>query len=68
MEAIMDLGGINLFAMEVIGAIILLAIILWAVMRTRSKGKETSNPTTERATRELYEEEERRRKDGIDDR
>ncbi len=64
----MDLGGINLFAMEVIGAIILLAIILWAVMRTRSKGKETSNPTTERATRELYEEEERRRKDGIDDR
>jgi hypothetical protein len=36
------------------------------VARTRSKGKETSNPTTERATRELYEEEERRREQGTD--
>ena len=62
----MDLGGINLFAIEVIGAVILLAIILFAVARTRSKGKETSNPTTERATRELYEEEERRREQGTD--
>jgi hypothetical protein len=41
-------------------------VLLWAVMRTRSKGKESSNPTTERATHELYEEEERRRKDGTD--
>jgi lysylphosphatidylglycerol synthetase-like protein (DUF2156 family) len=62
----MDLGGINLFFMEVVGVIILLAVLLWAVMRTRSKGKESSNPTTERATHELYEEEERRRKDGTD--
>jgi len=62
----MDLGGLNLFTVEVIGVIVLGAIILWAVLRTRSKGKETSNPTTERATRELYEEEERRRKDGVD--
>ena len=62
----MDLGGINLFFMEVVGIIVLLAVLLWAVMRTRSKGKESSNPTTERATHELYEEEERRRKDGTD--
>jgi hypothetical protein len=67
MEAIMDTGGINLFFIEVVGAVILLALMVWAVMRTRSKGRETSNPTTERATRELYEEEERRRKDGVDD-
>ena len=62
----MDLGGINVFFMEVVGAVILLALLAWAVLRTRSRGKETSNPTTERATRELYAEEERRREDGTD--
>ena len=46
----MDTGGLNLFTMEVIGIVILLAVLVWAVARTRSKGKETSNPTTERAT------------------
>ena len=55
----MDTGGINLFAMEVIGAAILLVALIWVVMRTRSKGKESSNPTTERATRELYEAEDK---------
>ena len=63
----MDLGGINVFFMEVVGAVILVGLLAWAVMRTRSRGKETSNPTTERATRELYEEEERRRERGTDD-
>ena len=62
----MDLGGINLFTVEVIGVIVLLAVILFVVARTRSKGRSTSNETTERATRELYAEEERRRKDGVD--
>ena len=63
----MDTGGINVFFMEVVGAVILVAVMAWVVMRTRSKGRETSNPTTERATRELYEEEERRRREGTDD-
>jgi hypothetical protein len=67
MEAIMDTGGINLFFIEVVGAVILFAVILYAVMRTRSKGKETSTRTTERATHELYEEEELRRREGTDD-
>ena len=62
----MDMGGINWLVIDVIAVAILGAIILWVVMRTRSKGKETSNPTTERATRELYEEEERRRREGTD--
>jgi hypothetical protein len=62
----MDSGGIQLVIVEVLGAVILLAAIIWAVIRTRSKGKETSNPTTERATRDLYREEERRREDGTD--
>jgi hypothetical protein len=63
----MDLGGINLFTVEVIGVIILGAVLVWAVLRTRSKGRSTSNGTTERATRNLYQEEERRREQGTDD-
>jgi len=59
----MDMGGVNLFTMEVIGVVILGAVLLWAVLRTRSRGKETSNPRTEEATRELYEAEDRATKD-----
>ena len=55
----MDTGGLNLFTMEVIGVVILLVALAWVVMRTRSKGKETSNPRTEEATRELYEAEDK---------
>ena len=55
----MDLGGINLFTMEVIGAAILFAVLIWAVLRTRSKGKESSPRRTEEATRELYEAEDK---------
>ena len=63
----MDMGGINLFTVEVIGVIILGAVLVWAVLRTRSKGKSSSPERTERATHELYEEEERRRREGTDD-
>jgi hypothetical protein len=62
----MDLGGINLFTVEVIGVVILGALLLWVVIKTRSKGKQSSPERTERATRELYAEEERRRQDGTD--
>ena len=51
----MDTGGLNLFTMEVIGVIVLFAVLVWAVVRTRSKGRTTSNPRTEQATRNLYE-------------
>ena len=51
----MDTGGLNLFTMEMIGVIILGVVLVWAVLRTRSKGKSTSNPWTEQATRDLYE-------------
>ncbi len=62
----MDLGGFNLFTVEVIGVIILGVLLLWVVLKTRSKGKQSSPERTERATRELYAEEERRRQDGTD--
>ncbi|HYC94815.1 MAG TPA: hypothetical protein VEB39_03860 [Sphingomicrobium sp.] len=55
----MDTGGLNLFTMEVIGIVILLAALVWVVVRTRSKGKQSSNPRTEEATRELYEAEDK---------
>ena len=55
----MDIGGLNLFTMEVIGIVILLLALIWVVLRTRSKGRESSNPRTEAATRELYEAEDR---------
>ena len=59
----MDMGGINLFSMEVIGVIILLVALIWVVMRSRSKGRESSNPRTEQATRELYEAEDKAAKE-----
>jgi hypothetical protein len=67
MEAIMDLGGINLFVISVIGVVILGVLLAWVVLKTRSQGKSSSPERTERATRELYQEEERRRREGSDD-
>jgi hypothetical protein len=54
----MDFGGMNV-ALIAGGAAVLFLVLLFAVMRTKSTGKDSSNPTTERATRELYEEEDR---------
>ena len=58
----MDLGGINLALIEVVGAVLLGLALLYAVIRTKSRGKQDSNPTIERETRERYAEEERERK------
>ena len=55
----MDLGKVKLFAMEVTAVIVLGAALLWAVLRARSRGKETSDPRTEEATRQLYEAEDK---------
>jgi hypothetical protein len=55
----MDMGGINWFIIDVVAVVILGVVLLWAVLRTKSKGKETSNPRTEQATRENYEAEDR---------
>ena len=49
--------------MEIVGPIILLIVLVWLVMQRRSSGK---TGRTEQATRELYAEEERRRRDGTD--
>ncbi len=63
----MDLGGINLALIEVVGVVLLGLALFYAVLRTRSRGKQDSNPTIERETRERYAEEERKRKDHPED-
>jgi len=50
--------------MEIVGPAILLIVLIWLVMRRRSTGKPGR---TEQATRDLYREEEQRRRDGTDD-
>ena len=62
----MDLGGINLALIEIVGVALLGLALLYAVIRTKSRGKRDSNPSTERATKELYADEERARKDGTE--
>jgi hypothetical protein len=54
--------------MEIVGPILLLVVLVWAVMRTRSRGRETSDPTTEEATRDLYKAEDRAHRDGTEGR
>ena len=49
--------------MEIVGPIILLIVLIWLVMQRRSTGK---TGRTEQATREVYAEEEQRRRDGTD--
>ena len=63
----MDESALGL--MEIVGPIILLALLVWVVMRSRRKPGQTVDTTaeTERATDRLYDEEERRRREGTDD-
>ncbi|MFL6830685.1 MAG: hypothetical protein ACJ8D5_08735 [Sphingomicrobium sp.] len=58
----MDEG--TLWILEIIAPAILLIVLLWLVMRRRSTGK---TGRTEQATRDLYAEEEQRRREGTDD-
>ncbi|QIK95206.1 hypothetical protein G7076_00710 [Sphingomonas sp. HDW15A] len=65
-EKEMDIGGFNLTMMEIVAVVILLIVIIWGVMRVRSMGRASSPAQTERATHEVYREEERRREQGTD--
>jgi hypothetical protein len=49
---------------DIVGPAILLIALIWLVMRRRSTGK---TGRTEQATRDLYAEEETRRREGTDD-
>jgi membrane protein implicated in regulation of membrane protease activity len=57
--------------MDIVAPAILLVLLIWLVMRRRSNRNpetgEGTNPRTERATHDLYQEEEQRRREGTDD-
>ena len=53
----------TLWILEIIAPAILLVVLIWLVMKRRSTGK---TGRTEQATHELYQEEERRRREGTD--
>src|SRR4051812_48047198 len=59
-----QMGQVNWWVMDIIGPAILLIVLIWLVMRRRSTGK---TGRTEQATRDLYAEEEQRRREGTDD-
>jgi hypothetical protein len=54
----------TLWIVEIVGPAVLLIVLLWLVIRRHSTGK---TGRTEQATRELYREEEGRRREGTDD-
>jgi hypothetical protein len=49
--------------MEIVGPVLLLIVLVWLVMRRGATGK---TGRTEQATREVYREEEQRRREGTD--
>jgi hypothetical protein len=53
----------TLWILEIIAPAILLIVLIWLVMRRRSTGK---TGRTEQATKELYAEEEQRRRERTD--
>ena len=62
----MDQG--TLWVLEVVGPALMLIILIWLVMRTRSNADAKRNDATaERGTRNVYREEETRRREGTDD-
>ena len=61
----MDLGGANWAILNIVGPLILAAVLLWVFLRSR-KSRETGE-STEEATRRLYDEEDEAHR-GEDDR
>jgi hypothetical protein len=59
-----DMDVAQWWIIDIILPAILLIVLVWLVMRRRSTGK---TGRTEQATRDLYREEETRRREGTDD-
>lgn len=59
------MGHANLWVMEIVGPAILLIVLVWLVMRTRSN-RDSDNQRSEQGARDVYAEEEQRRRDGTD--
>ena len=59
----MDAGGLNWSLMNIIGPLLLVVALIWLVLR---RNKSRNADYTEQKTDDLYEEEERRRREGTD--
>jgi hypothetical protein len=60
----MDSGGWNWAIMDILLPAILIVVIAWAILRNRASRR--SMDETERGTREVYREEEEKRRSGDD--
>ncbi len=56
------------WVMDILAPALLVAVLAWLVLRNRSKRNSAENQRAEQGTRELYAEEEVRRREGTDDR
>jgi len=60
----MDFAHAQWWVIDILGPAILLIVLIWLVMRNRSN---RTDERTEAGTRDLYQEEEIRRREGTDD-
>jgi membrane protein implicated in regulation of membrane protease activity len=60
------MGHVDAWVMDIILPAILLIVLIWLVIRVRSSRDDARNRRTEEGTRELYAEEEERRREGTD--
>ena len=58
----MDAGGFNWALINIVGPLLLLVVLAWAVLRNR-KSSRAEVDRTEQATRDLYKEEDAAHKD-----
>ena len=56
----------NWWVMDIVGPAILLIVLVWLVIRVSSKRGGGDKQRSEQGTRDLYREEEERRRDGTD--
>lgn len=56
----------NWWIMDIVGPAILLIVLIWLVVRVRSNRNDRDNQSAEQGTRDVYREEEQRRRDGTD--
>jgi hypothetical protein len=61
----MDLGGGNWAIVNIVGPLLLAAVLLWVLLRNR-KSRNRDVDRTEQGTRDLYREEEEKRRSGDD--
>jgi hypothetical protein len=61
----MDAGGGSWGIINIVGPLLLAAVLLWVLLRNR-KARNRDSDRTEQATRDLYREEEEKRRSGDD--